>query len=278
MKALSPNDFIFYTYVLLDPRKPGRYTYDSVSYLYEPFYVGKGHGNRVLNHVRDKSKNHKCHKIQSILKEGFACYFYTKIIRDVTEKEAINKEVELIKCIGRNDLYLGPLTNLTDGGDGIVGNIYSKEARERISKAKKGKKKSKETKRKMSESFKLRPPVSVETRIKMGISQRKRKGTFTDSTRKKISEANKNRTHSEETRKKISKANKGRKKSDEHKKKLGNARRGQKLSTEWKDKIRVSTSGEKNPMYNKKHSEESKIKMSETKRLNRENKENKRRG
>ena len=35
---------IYYNYVYLDPRKPGRYIYDdiNVSFLYEPYYVGKG--------------------------------------------------------------------------------------------------------------------------------------------------------------------------------------------------------------------------------------------
>jgi len=33
---------MFYSYIFLNPLKPGRYTYgDFVSFLYEPFYVGR---------------------------------------------------------------------------------------------------------------------------------------------------------------------------------------------------------------------------------------------
>ena len=33
-----------YVYAYLDPRKPGKYSYKglNVSFLYEPFYIGKG--------------------------------------------------------------------------------------------------------------------------------------------------------------------------------------------------------------------------------------------
>jgi hypothetical protein len=35
---------IFYNYIYLDPRKPGRYTFKNLNFslLFEPFYVGKG--------------------------------------------------------------------------------------------------------------------------------------------------------------------------------------------------------------------------------------------
>ena len=79
-----------------------------------------------------------------------------------------------------------------------------------------------------------------------------------DNTRKKLSQLKKNnkywlgKKHKEETKEKIRKANTNREFSDEHK---------QKLSIAAKNRI-----GEKNGMYNKYHSEESKKKMSEAKK------------
>lgn len=32
----------YYTYVYLDPRRPGNYEYGNFLFAYEPFYVGKG--------------------------------------------------------------------------------------------------------------------------------------------------------------------------------------------------------------------------------------------
>jgi hypothetical protein len=40
-----------------------------------------------------------------------------------SENFAIDLEKDLIKKIGRKDLGLGPLTNMTDGGDGMSGSI-----------------------------------------------------------------------------------------------------------------------------------------------------------
>lgn len=114
-------------------------------YIYEregqPFYVGMGHANRDVSHLnlvkRGKGlKNpHLCHILQKLLREGSA-----PIIRRVAEglsvDEAKAEEKRLIKLIGRSDLGQGPLTNMTDGGDGYTG--WSDEARKKLGEKKRG--------------------------------------------------------------------------------------------------------------------------------------------
>ena len=43
----------FYVYCYMDPRKPGKYTYDGldICFLYEPFYIGFGKEKRIKSHL-----------------------------------------------------------------------------------------------------------------------------------------------------------------------------------------------------------------------------------
>ena len=123
----------YYTYVYLNPRKPGRYTYNNfITFLYEPFYVGKGKGPRYYvhlheaNNLRSKStkwinKNytnpHKLHTIIGIL-NGSKSPIVIKMQSNLTDEQANLNEVALIDCIGRCILQTGPITHLTNGGTG----------------------------------------------------------------------------------------------------------------------------------------------------------------
>ena len=63
-----------------------------------------------------------------------------QIIDGLTEEEAWNKEIELIKLYGREDLGTGTLNNLTHGGPTQKsGWSQSEQAREKISRGNKGK-------------------------------------------------------------------------------------------------------------------------------------------
>lgn len=119
-----------YVYVYMDPRKPGVFIYDDICLDYEPFYVGKGFGNRAFDHINEKRivNTHKSGKINKIKKIGLSpIIFFIK--ENLTDKEAISIEILLIKKIGRYPN--GPLTNLTDGGDGSLGRKRSIESIEK---------------------------------------------------------------------------------------------------------------------------------------------------
>jgi hypothetical protein len=120
----------FYVYVYLDPRKPGKFVYSDYKFDYEPFYVGKGHAKRLYEHFEkwyiknDKNKS-KTNKIKKIIEETRNNPIVIKYRENLTEQEAFDLEKKMISVIGRKDLGRGPLVNLTDGGEGATGYVYS---------------------------------------------------------------------------------------------------------------------------------------------------------
>ncbi len=75
-----------------------------------------------------------------------------KLLPPLSEEKILFLEEELICKFGRKDLGLGPLLNLTNGGDGATN--PSVETRQKIGAANKGRKRSAETVAMMSESRK----------------------------------------------------------------------------------------------------------------------------
>lgn len=94
----------------------------------EPFYVGKGKGNRSESKIgRNKYWNNIVNKY------GYDVIF---LETDLTEEEAFKKEIYWIKRIGRYDLGNGPLVNMTDGGSGgatTIGMKHTQETKDKIS-------------------------------------------------------------------------------------------------------------------------------------------------
>lgn len=111
----------YYIYIYLDPRKPGEFTYNDLNFKFEPFYVGKGTDKRYMDHIwelkQDVYNKIRKGKIKHIFQEGLEPiieFVYFEI-----EEDALKLEIEYIKKIGRINTNTGPLSNLTDGGDGL---------------------------------------------------------------------------------------------------------------------------------------------------------------
>jgi hypothetical protein len=189
----------FYTYIYLDPRKPGIYKYKEYKFNFEPFYVGKGSNNRCFIHLKcnDKSNLYKTNKIKAILSKSLQPI--------LIECQSIKLEIDLIKIIGRINLGTGPLTNLTDGGEGHSGMIVSEETKRKI-----GKINSNPTKETITKLINAKKKYFENG----GITWMKGK-THSEKTKQLMSKnhvnvnGNKNpmygKTHSEEIRKKLSK-------------------------------------------------------------------------
>jgi hypothetical protein len=74
---------------------------------------------------RNKLKQHIINKIKTENKNPIII----KLYENISEYSAFRLEKQLIKLIGRRDLKLGSLANLTNGGDGASGTIFTREKR-----------------------------------------------------------------------------------------------------------------------------------------------------
>lgn len=93
-----------------------------------PFYVGIGNTKDRWNPLYSRTRNKHCHRI--VLLEG-ASNIQVTLIENLSKRDAARLEQTLIWYYGRNDLGIGPLTNFTDGGDGIQN--VTPESRKRMS-------------------------------------------------------------------------------------------------------------------------------------------------
>lgn len=105
-----------------------------------PFYVGKGQMAKTTRARSLKTRYARAfdftysnrNKIweRTARKHGVIVEIFASCIND---KAAQQLEKELIAQIGRRDLKMGPLVNLTDGGDGHAGIVASTELRKKRS-------------------------------------------------------------------------------------------------------------------------------------------------
>jgi hypothetical protein len=191
------------------------------------FYVGKGTDEGNLIFERSKHTN-RTNFWKNVAKKGYTI----EIVEFFdNEKDAFNKEKELIKKYGRRDLGTGTLVNLTDGGEGMEN--PSPETRKKLSESQTGEKNHKYNRptpqdvcEKISKKLTGRK-LAKEVCLKMSVSRTGEKHPMynkkhKDSSKQKMSlqkmgkmVGDKNpffgKTHTEETSKKISESGKGRK-------------------------------------------------------------------
>lgn len=89
---------MYYDYIYLDPRKEGQFTYQTLGFLFEPFYVGKGKGNRDRRHLTlaKKETSHMANRIKAI-KTVVSEPYIIHIEEHLSEEAALEKEVRLAK-------------------------------------------------------------------------------------------------------------------------------------------------------------------------------------
>lgn len=114
----------FYVYIYLNPLKSGVFKFGDYSFDFEPFYIGKGKNNRMKMHLTDAK--HKRWHLHNTIRHIWANNnkpIIIKVKENISEQESWELEKKLIREIGRYDLNSGPLTNMTDGGDGPANRV-----------------------------------------------------------------------------------------------------------------------------------------------------------
>ena len=118
----------------------------------EPFYVGK---TRVEKRIWDRCLSRRTKVFLDRL--HVADRVSVVVLFSFTETQADLMERYLIREIGRKDLGIGPLVNLTDGGDSTNGYILPPARKKEIGDFHRDKVVSAETRMKMSVSHKGKP-------------------------------------------------------------------------------------------------------------------------
>jgi hypothetical protein len=241
---------IYYVYIYLDPRKVGTFTYGQYTFDHEPFYVGKGKEDRLQKHLifcnlRNDKNKHKVNKILKIKQETNQNPIIIKYKDNMlVEQDAFDLEIDMITKIGRADLHKGPLTNLTDGGEGTSGHtqIVSEKRKKLIRKLMMGRVFSNDTIKLMSKRAierglgkgKNNPSCTMS---KEQLLKRMRK---INTTKINHGTTGKDISKSEKHKRNIALALKGKTKSKEHIKNMGKAQREwwQNLSADKKEERR----------------------------------------
>ena len=191
----------YYTYIYRDPSRNN-----------EPIYIGKGCELRFLNHTRRKDIHPFSQRLAYMRNNNINPV--VSIIPCESEELALLVEMEAISKYGRKDLGLGPLLNLTDGGDGASGNTFNR-----------GRKHSDESKKNMS-AGQIGKKQDPEVGVLRGLKRRGYK--HTDDTKAKMSA----HVFSDDHKAKLSAALTGKKLSDAHRLAVSIGGKNKKMSPE----------------------------------------------
>ncbi len=198
----------YYVYIYLNPEISGSFNFNNEKFDFEPFYVGKGTGNRCYYHLmatkRNITNNNPFYNKINYLKK-INIKPIIKIVKYFNnEKEAYEYETHLITLIGSNfidEIKNGPLKNTCliaippslkgktyEDIYGIERGIEQKRIRSENQKAVggyfKGRKHSEESKKKTSLSLKGRTlypngmPISIKNNIAKAKKEKNRVGRF----------------------------------------------------------------------------------------------------
>tara|TARA_Y100000310_G_scaffold338959_1_gene430131 strand:+ start:1276 stop:1845 length:570 start_codon:yes stop_codon:yes gene_type:complete len=115
----------YYVYVIQDLSDPLEVSYNIFnklySFNYKPIYVGRGRGSRYTDHFKDIT-NPGLEKLKKCSSNNLIS---EKVSENISWKESVILENNLINSIGRSDLNLGPLVNLTGGKSFSENNSYN---------------------------------------------------------------------------------------------------------------------------------------------------------
>lgn len=206
----------------------------------EVFYVGKGKGQRATT-IYNRTKYWQ----NVVKKHGFVVEISS--VFDI-ESDALDDEVRLIEKLRNEGVRL---VNLTNGGEGASGQVFTDDRRKKISLSLTGKTIPEEVRKKISASLSGRkaPKRTEEHQKKLADSRRGRATPDYVIQKIKAAKAANPYIPTEETRAKLSLSGIGRKLTDEQKQKLrianlGNTHSlGVKRSEETKNKMSASQRG-----------------------------------
>lgn len=194
----------------------------------EPFYIGIGSDDNYKRANCKLGRNNMWNKIVNKTK-----YRVDIVLDNLSWEEACEKEIELISLYGRINKFNGFLSNLTDGGEGTLGILFTEDRRVNLSIVAK------------------KRYENPNQRLKISLGQKK---SYKDGRMHPWI----GRKHSEESNKKNSESQKnlyengyisplkGKPKTNEHKEKLSNSHKGKKLSEIHKKNIGIHSKGGKN--------------------------------
>jgi group I intron endonuclease len=219
------------------------YIYKTTNLINGKFYIGQHKGDWDYSYFGSGKLIKRAIKKYGV--ENFTCF----PLAWAWSKEELNKkEIEYITH------YQPEYNIMIGGGDGNTEKKWylSEETKQKMSEAQKGKTLSEKHKRKLSISH-------------LGLISGNKGKHHSEETKLKISEAHKGKTLSEEHKRKISIASKNI--SEETRKKMSEAKKG-----ENNPMFGTHRTGEKNPFYEKTHTEEVRRRISESQKKRWQNK------